>query len=252
MNASWHVLEDSNVLRLAILYAGAMGCVVVVAAGNYGSNDTEIPTLPASYGFPEMIVAMASDRHDDKCWFSNYGDDVDLAAPGIGVESTGIYYINPRYPENSGTSVSAAQVSAAAALLLAIDNWAPNEIREHLNASADQFRSLQGICRSGGRLNLRRAVCGPFEITNPVGGAMLAQGAMVNVQWMLHYPAPIVGTVEILFVDQATRVVLSSFPGRLNNGLQAVPAPGLVTQAFIRLRCEARNLYADSAAFYIV
>ena len=82
INASWHVPDDIGVLRYAIYLAGTFGCVVVAAAGNSGADNMEISLLPASYGFNNMIVAMASDRHDNKCWFSNYGANVDLAAPG--------------------------------------------------------------------------------------------------------------------------------------------------------------------------
>jgi subtilisin family serine protease len=141
IDASWHVLEDTGLLASAILYAGRPGCLVVVAAGNYGSNNTEIPTLPASYGFDNMVVVMASDRDDDKSWLSNHGSNVDLAAPGERVLSTGLYYVDPAYREYGGTSAAAAHVSGAAALLLAIDDWTPQEIRAHLVASADPLRA---------------------------------------------------------------------------------------------------------------
>ncbi len=249
INASWHVLEDSGLLKSSILVAGLKGCVVVVAAGNYGSNNTEIPTLPASYGLPHMVVTMASDRHDDKCWFSNYGATVDLAAPGMGVQSTGIYYVNPRYPDHSGTSVAAAHVSAAAALLLAIDDWTPNEIREHLNASADRFRSLQGICRSEGRLNLRRAVEGPFAIVQPAAGASAPRGSLFDVQWDIAYDSPVVNPVELLL----NGVVLPGATGLPKAGLHKVTLPSVaMAGAVLRVKCEQRNLYADSPPFDIV
>ncbi len=252
INASWHVLEDSGLLSHAISVA-CQHCVVVVAAGNYGSNNTEIPTLPASYGFQNMVVTMASDRHDDKCWFSNYGATVDLAAPGMRVQSTGIYYINPRYPDHSGTSPAAAHVSAAAALLLAIDNWTPNEIREHLNASADRPRSLQGICRSEGRLNLRRAVCGPFVITSPSGGPH-AKGLPLNVTWTLEYTSPQVITVDISIYHPASGTLVAS----LGSGISAAALghvanlPNLPrSNVVVRLKCLEKNLYTDSALFDI-
>jgi hypothetical protein len=245
INASWHVLEDSGLLSHTTSVA-CQHCVVVVAAGNYGSNNTEIPTLPASYGFQNMVVTMASDRHDDKCWFSNYGATVDLAAPGMRVQSTGIYYINPRYPDHSGTSPAAAHVSAAAALLLAIDNWTPNEIREHLNASADRPRSLQGICRSEGRLNLRRAVEGPFAIVRPAAGQSVPKGSLFNVEWHIAYNSPVVNTVEI----SVNGVVLAA--GLPNNRHHVVTLPGVAMPgAVLRVKCEQKNLYADSPPFDI-
>jgi subtilisin family serine protease len=250
---SWHVLADSPLLGLVIGLA-CLQCVVVAAAGNYGSNNSEIPTLPASYGFPDMIVAMASDRHDDKCWFSNYGDTVDLAAPGMRVQSTGLYYINPRYPDHSGTSVAAAYLSGAAALLLAIDHWTPHEIHDHLNASADRFRTLQGLCRSNGRLNLRRAVCGPIRIVAPVGGHPLQHGTQLTVQWASEYAPSIVQNVQISFINKANGNILGQFGGvAIGLGHQQVTVPSQVTaQAFVRVRSVEKNLYEDSAVFAIV
>src|SRR5205085_3483188 len=161
INCAWHVLATTPLLRLMIEFATQQGCVVVIAAGNYGSNNTLIPTLPASWAIPGTIAVMASDRDDFKCWFSNYGDRVDLAAPGQSILSTGIYYVKARYPESSGTSAASAHVSAAAALLLSIDQGTPQQIQTHLTESAERPSVLWGTCRSEGRLNLRRAVCGP-------------------------------------------------------------------------------------------
>ena len=252
INLSWHVLATTSLLRLAIQIAGLDRRTVVAAAGNYGSNNSRIPTLPASYALSNMVVTMASDRHDDKCWFSNYGPTVDLAAPGMRVLSTGIYYVHPRYPDdNNGTSAAAAYVSAAASLLLGIDDWTPQEIREHLNASADRFRSLEGICRSNGRLNLRRAVCGPFHIVQPAGGEMLESGSTFDVRWTSDYADPVIGNVEIFAMRQGggASISLGVFP---DSGVQPVTLPNLTMPAFIRLKAQTKNLYADSAPFEIV
>jgi len=219
INASWHLLDDSNgLLPLAILEAGLLGCVFVTAAGNYGSNNTKVPTLPASYAFADMVVAMASDRHDGKCWFSNYGSNVDLAAPGIRVVSTGLYYANPAYREYSGTSTAAAHISGAAALLLAIDDWTPRELREQLVASARPSRRLRGTCRAEGRVDLSRAIVGPFAVTSPSGGQPLTRGSPVVVRWDRLYAAPIVSSVEVSFIDKLNNNVLAQFSGLQNNG----------------------------------
>jgi len=252
INLSWHVLDSGVLLREALNFVGQLGCVVVVAAGNYGSNNTEIPTLPASYALTTMVVAMASDEHDDKCWFSNYGSSVDLAAPGIRVLSTGMYHLNSRYPSHSGTSVSSAYVSAAAALLLAIDSWTPEEIRQHLNASADPVHSLSRICRSGGRINLRRAVCGPFKVTNPTGGEEIPTGSPMVVQWATEYTTPVVGTVEVSLMEAATGNVLISVGAQPSSGSRTLMMPATATSAFIRVKAEAKNLYTDSATFDLV
>lgn len=252
INASWHVIEDSGLLRQAILQAGCLGCVVVVAAGNHGCDNMEIPTLPASYGFNNMVVAMASDRHDGKSGFSNYGANVDLATPGERVLSTGLYYVNPAYRAYSGSSVSAAHASAAAALLLAIDDWTPAEIRAHLVASADPRHGLRGTCRADGRLNLKRAVCGPFSFTNPHAGDSLTGGSSFLVEWNSEYIAPVVNSVEIAFIDHVSGAILSSLGGLPNSGKKLVVVPNQPTaQAIVRIRCEQKYLYADSDKFQI-
>ena len=253
INASWHVLEDTGLLAGAILYAGTQGCLFVAAAGNNGGNNTRVPTLPASYDFDNMIVVMASDENDNKAWFSNYGADVELAAPGIRILSTGLYYVNPAYRDYNGTSAAAAHVSGAAAMLLELDDWTPHELREHLVASAEPVRSLRGICRANGRLNLRRAVLGPFAIDKPILGEQLQRGATYRVEWHSEYVAPIVNSVEILFIDQDTGLVLSQFGGFPNNGRRNVVVPNqAIARAIVRVRCEQKNLYADSATFEII
>src|SRR5438105_9100258 len=67
INLSWHVLETTPLLRPTIQFAGnphlleLRPCVVVIAAGNYGSDNADIPpTLPASYGLLNTIVTAAS------------------------------------------------------------------------------------------------------------------------------------------------------------------------------------------------
>ena len=82
INCAWRVLATTPLLGVMIQFVTLQGRVVVIAAGNYSDNNTLIPTLPASWAFPGTIAVMASDRNDFKCWFSNYGARVDLAAPG--------------------------------------------------------------------------------------------------------------------------------------------------------------------------
>jgi hypothetical protein len=254
INAAWHVLETTQLLRLMIGFATQQGRLVVIAAGNYGSNNTSIPTLPASWLIPGTIKVMASDRNDYKCWFSNYGDRVDLAAPGQSVLSTGIYYVNPRYHESTGTSAASAHVSAAAALLLSIDQWAPEQIRTHLNESADQPPVLWRTCLSQGRLNLRRAVCGPLAIVAPVAGQQLQRGTLFNVEWRLEYVSSIVQNVQISFINKATGNIFGGpFPGAAADLELQVAVPNQATlQSFVRVEFVEKNLYADSAAFEIV
>jgi thermitase len=169
INASWDVGIDAPVLRKALEHADNENVLVVTAAGNDGSNNAKYATYPADYRYKNVMSVMATDRQDDKPSFSNYGETVDLGAPGVSIYSTSPYLADPQnrlsrlytpaYRVYSGTSPAAAHVSGAAALLLSINpDWTPHDVRRCLVESADQISGLEQFCPGGRRLNLFRAV----------------------------------------------------------------------------------------------
>ncbi len=89
INASWGT-PPSNVIRDAIQNAHAAGVVVVAAAGNASCDVNGGPdpsceeTMPAS--LPEVIAVSATDENDHMTSFSNFGNKIDVAAPGGGSE----------------------------------------------------------------------------------------------------------------------------------------------------------------------
>ncbi|GAA6733483.1 hypothetical protein YIM1640_05570 [Thermus oshimai] len=86
---------------------------VVVAAGNEG--DDAANHTPAAYD--EAITVSATNSQDDWPAWSNYGPDVDLAAPGVGILSTW-HTSTTAYNTISGTSMATPHVAGAAALVL--------------------------------------------------------------------------------------------------------------------------------------
>jgi subtilisin family serine protease len=169
INASWDVGLNNPDLQKEMKYAEHNKVLVVVAAGNNGGNNSDYPSFPASFPSTNMITVMASDEEDQKPGFSNYGDAVDIAAPGVNIISSSPYICPPAadpspfgihpYRRYSGTSPAAALVAGAAALVASINpSWTPQEIRSCLIESSDHIAALQFFCFKGRRINLCRAV----------------------------------------------------------------------------------------------
>ena len=59
------------------------GILIVAAAGNGGSSSY---FYPASYS--SVMSVAATDSNNAKAWFSQYNDEIDIAAPGVDVVST--------------------------------------------------------------------------------------------------------------------------------------------------------------------
>lgn len=77
---------------------------IVVAAGNEDSDACN--TSPASA--EGVLTVMASDKNDQRAYFSNYGKCADLYAPGVNVKST---VLNGKTAVYSGTSMATPNVA---------------------------------------------------------------------------------------------------------------------------------------------
>lgn len=106
------------------------GILLVAAAAN---DNTERPSYPGFY--PVVLCVGATKSDDDRASFSNYGQWVDIAAPGVGIKSCGCSSTHA-YMSWQGTSMACPHVSGGAALLLSHDSSLTNdEIRAMLESS---------------------------------------------------------------------------------------------------------------------
>ncbi|MCX5151328.1 type VII secretion-associated serine protease mycosin [Streptomyces sp. NPDC048550] len=112
--------------------------VVVASAGNDGMSGEKHRTYPAA--FPGVLAVASSDRNNERAAFSQPGDFIGVAAPGVDMVST-----VPGFGQciDNGTSFSAPYVAGVAALLRAKhEDWSPQEIVWQIQGTAE--RSVNG------------------------------------------------------------------------------------------------------------
>lgn len=139
----------STVEKNAIDYARNKGAVVVAAAGNKDTND---PTYPAAS--PGVIAVAATNKDDKRASFSNYGNWVDVAAPGVKILST----IPRGYASWSGTSMATPHVSALAALLASQARSRENIENRITSTAVDLGPNGRDPYYGAGRISADRAV----------------------------------------------------------------------------------------------
>jgi thermitase len=152
INMSFGSYSYSELLNDAIQYAHQRNVVLVAGAGN---DNTDVPAYPAAY---ENVLAVTATGPEDQKWpQANFGNHVALAAPGIGILTTGN---DGGYLYGTGTSHAAAMVSGVAALLRAKDAGYSNvQIEKLLQASADDLGVKGRDSTFGsGRANAYRAL----------------------------------------------------------------------------------------------
>ncbi len=212
INLSLGGLQDSQTLRAAVDYARGRGALVIASAGNTGGA----VFYPAAYE-PVLAVA-ATDAQDRRASFSNYGPQVDMAAPGADIYST---WYRGNYFTKSGTSMAAPHVSGAAALVWSRqpDLAASDVISTLLGAADDVGEPGVDDYTGWGRVNAYRAVlgehpfvstCAPTLISAP--GAHLItytlilnnDGALPQTRWFTYTLDARQGYVSASWAPQGT------------------------------------------------
>jgi thermitase len=136
INISLEIRNPSDSLEQAVNYAWQHGVLIIAAAGNQGNQSAVYPA------FYENCIAVAAVRPDNTLApLSNYGDWVDIVAPGFNIYST---LPGNNYGYETGTSFATAYVSAFAAMLSRTicdvngDGKSNDEIRSVIEKSCSQ------------------------------------------------------------------------------------------------------------------
>ncbi|WP_406174061.1 type VII secretion-associated serine protease mycosin [Streptomyces sp. NBC_00996] len=169
-----NAVEPDPVLKQAVDTALAHNIVVVASAGNDGLGGNVKKTYPASYD--GVLAVAASDRNNERASFSQSGEFVDVAAPGVDMISTVPKGGNC---SDNGTSFSAPYVAGVAALIKAKHpTWTAREIVAQIEQTAE--RSIAGHDRlvGWGVVDPVRALTDddhPIESPNPQEGLTKAE-----------------------------------------------------------------------------
>ncbi|MCK1796732.1 S8 family peptidase [Streptomyces sp. XM4193] len=128
------------------------GVTVTVSAGNKSTEACE--QSPARE--PSVITVASTTKDDERSEFSNYGDCVDLFAPGSGVQSAG-HSSDTANATMNGTSMAAPHVTGVTALYVSANPEAtPAEVTEALLAAVSKDKVKQPGSGSPNRLLYNR------------------------------------------------------------------------------------------------
>ncbi len=164
-NISYYVSDSYTAINAANYFRGKGG-VVVSSAGNNGSQLTGTPT-------DAIITVSATNSGDSLTSWSNYGDIVDVAAPGAGIWSTSN---GGGYGAVSGTSFSSPATAAVVALVMARNpSLTPAQVDSIITSSSTDLGTPgQDIYFGHGRVDAAAAVAaaggsdpGPVPDTQP-------------------------------------------------------------------------------------
>lgn len=128
---------DSSTKYEAVKYAYDHDVLIVSSAGNDNTNSRH-NNYPAAYD--EVVSVSATNLTDGKAWYSNWGDWIEISAPG-GDEVNPVYStVIDSYDNMYGTSMACPHVSGVAALVWShFPEYARDQVRYLLRSSADDL-----------------------------------------------------------------------------------------------------------------
>ncbi|MFC1862916.1 S8 family serine peptidase [Thermodesulfobacteriota bacterium] len=148
INLSWGTSMNSDLIKDAINFAADSGVLICAAAGN---ENSESFNYPAASDNNAIIAVGATDINDNKASYSNYGNWVDVSAPGTSIYSLGL---DNTYKYMSGTSMATPHVAGLAALIFSyFPEITPVEVKTRIMRSVDILSGLEGRNSTSGRVN---------------------------------------------------------------------------------------------------
>ena len=179
INNSWSGDLISNAISNAINYSitngrDGKGCVLTFAAGNEGNSALG---FPASYTPEKRVISVGATSYNGyRASFSNYGTNLDIVAPGVGIPTT---TTGNSWTTFTGTSAATPHVSGVAALILAKNpDLYYDEVGFILQSSANKSLpyTFSSTTKAGGTWN------------NEVGHGLLNMYSALSMTQSVSYP----------------------------------------------------------------
>lgn len=223
INMSLGSNDHSTAVAEAARYATDRGVLLIAAAGNAGAGVVQYPAR-----LPDVVCVGATDSTGSLAYYSNYGSDQELVAPGSAIPSC---WTGAQYGLSWGTSMAAPQVAGVAALVMAVDpSLGPTRVRAILAASAIDLGAAGWNNRYGyGLVNAWRACMLAVRMMDrpmPGHAARLAR------------PGVIAGTYRLPDWAESAELYDAAGRGRKIEGRELVLSPGAW---FVRLRGPGRT-----------
>jgi serine protease len=178
----------SAVLKKAVAYAHGKGVTVVCAAGNESRGRVGYPAA-----YPGAIAVSATQFDETVTFYSNYGKDIDIAAPGgntrvdqngdgmpDGVLQNTIALGDPTkddYFGYMGTSMASPHIAGVAALIVGEGVTDPDQVEQVLKDSAR--KPAQGYKEDRYGAGIVDAPAAVLKARSSTGGLQLALGALM-------------------------------------------------------------------------
>ncbi len=145
------------------LFDSCPNALFFIAAGNTGKDIDDQIISPNSVDMENKIVVAATDNNEKLADFSSYGKNtVDIACPGVNIKSA---YPNEKVGKMSGTSMAAPVALRYASQVLATNpNLSAIQLKKILMGTVDKKPWLKGKVKSGGVINVSRAIHAAYEM----------------------------------------------------------------------------------------
>ena len=120
------------------------------------SNTLQTPVYPACFNIPNIISVAAIQNNGNLASYSNYGNAIDIAAPGTDILST---TPGDSYGMMSGTSMAVPFVTGTAALIKSYDaSLSIDEIVQRIKNNVVKSNKLVGKVNTEGWIDANAAI----------------------------------------------------------------------------------------------